>query len=117
MKWNANPKLHCLLLILGYAAIALPSSVYGRHLKKSDVSALVEKCEVARETKLAPLRKQAIDECIASGSKNEAGCKRYYRDYGNPVARATGTTPRLFHDLPECKISGEAEKHYRLYPR
>jgi hypothetical protein len=62
------------------------------------------------------MREQAIEECIAKGTKDEAGCKRFYRDYGNPAGTKFGTKPRVFHDLPECKASDEAEKHFRLYP-
>ena len=120
MMWNVIPQFsHRTLLTLGLALILLPSFIYARHLSKSEVDALVAKCEAEREKKIAPLRDQAIQECIAKGMKEVATCKWRYKDLGDPIFSNTGylIRPRLFHDLPECKKSSEAEKHYRLYPQ
>jgi len=56
-------------------------------------------CEVARQTKLAPMRKGFVDECVANKElPNRKECERFYSDYGN---RMGGRAP-LFYDLPEC---------------
>lgn len=56
-------------------------------------------CEAAREAKLAPLRAQYIEECVAKEQRaDRAACERFYADYGN----RSGDRAPLFYDLPEC---------------
>ena len=56
-------------------------------------------CEAAREAKLAPLRAQYIEECVAKEQRpDRAACERYYADFGN----RSGDRAPLFYDLPEC---------------
>jgi hypothetical protein len=56
-------------------------------------------CEAAREAKLAPLRAQYIEECVAKEQRQDrAACERFYADYGS----RTGNQGPLFYDLPEC---------------
>ena len=59
-------------------------------------------CEVARQKKLAPMRKQFVEECVATKEMpNRKECERFYSDYGN---RMGGRAP-LFYDLPECETA------------
>ena len=61
-------------------------------------------CEVERQRKIAPLRQQVIEECIANKEfpdRNE--CERFYADYGE----RTGRKAPLFYDLPECVTAFE----------
>jgi hypothetical protein len=59
-------------------------------------------CEVARQKKLAPMRKQFVEECVANKEMpNRKECERFYSDYGN---RMGGRAP-LFYDLPECETA------------
>jgi len=76
-------------------------------LMASDISAnnrtaeqqqLDQACEAAREQKLAPLRRQYIDECVQKQKKDRAYCERFYSDYG----AQSGRRAPLFYDLPEC---------------
>jgi len=61
-------------------------------------------CEVAREKKLVPIRKQFVEECVANKElPNHSECERFYADYG---ARMGGRAP-LFYDLPECVAAFE----------
>jgi len=56
-------------------------------------------CEVARQKKLAPIRKEFVEECVANKElPSRQECERFYADYGN---RMGGRAP-LFYDLPEC---------------
>lgn len=76
--------------------------------------ALDEACEQARQTKLAPLRRQYTDECIAKGEKSPDACERFYADYGNPILTESGTVlPGKFYDLPECVRAFEFRRSYR----
>ena len=67
-------------------------------------------CEVARQTKLAPLRKGFVDECVANKElPNRKECERFYSDYGN---RMGGRAP-LFYDLPECVTAFDFQQSQR----
>lgn len=64
-------------------------------------------CEVERQKKIAPMRKKAIEECVANkelSDRNE--CERFYADYGE---RMGGRAP-LFYDLPECVTAFEFQQ-------
>ena len=56
-------------------------------------------CEAARQKKLAPIRKQYVEACVANEEQpSRQDCERFYADYGG---RMGGRAP-LFYDLPEC---------------
>jgi len=56
-------------------------------------------CEIARQQKIAPMRKQVIEDCVANKElSNRQECERFYADYGE----RTGRKAALFYDLPEC---------------
>ena len=75
------------------------------------VEELNRRCEAAREKRIAPLRQQAIEECVAKGQKSREECTRFYADYGEGGRTGTGTyRPRMFSDLPECQTADKAEK-------
>ena len=78
---------------------------------------LQARCEQAREAKIAPLRQEAIEECIASESRRrdvEAWCERFYSDFGQGGRTASGHFRQpMFNDLPECVEYREAETQSR----
>lgn len=77
----------------------------------SELKELKEQCEEAREARIAPLRDEAIKECIAKGVKTPEECERFYADYGNAGATQTGGfRQRMFHNVPECQPYYDAEK-------
>ena len=56
-------------------------------------------CESAREARLAPLRKEYIDECVDKKQRaDRASCEAFYADFG----AQSGNRAPLFMDLPEC---------------
>ena len=72
---------------------------------------LEQRCEEAREAKLAPLREAAIEECAAKPDKTREYCERFYRDFGAGSVTQYGVVrQRMFNDLPECLEFYEAEK-------
>ena len=78
--------------------------------RKNKQATLDGACEVARQKKLAPLRKKYVDECTANKEQpNRDECVRFYADYGN---RMGGRAP-LFYDLPECIIAFEYNQSSR----
>lgn len=78
---------------------------------------LEQRCEQAREEKIAPLRQAAIEECITSNPRRrnvEEYCERFYSDFGQGGRTASGGfRQRMFHDLPECLEFYEAERQSR----
>jgi hypothetical protein len=62
---------------------------------------LDQRCEAAREKKLAPIREDIYRECLGKKQGDAAYCRRYADDYnGNRVGRSP-----LFYDLPECEAA------------
>lgn len=64
-------------------------------------------CEAARAELIAPLRRQAVAECVDK-KKDQAYCERFYHDYGE---RGASGRPALFYDIPECEQAFEHRKH------
>jgi len=61
-------------------------------------------CAAAREEKIAPLRQQVIEDCVANKElPNRKECERFYAPYGE----RTGGKAALFYDLPECVTAFE----------
>jgi len=96
-------------------------NTYARHISKETVQELKAKCEAARQDQIAPLREQAIQECITKKTKSPEQCRRYYRDFGEAHWIGAGEYGHfqsgMFYDLPECQESFNAEKHLKLYPQ
>lgn len=91
-----------LILLSGFA-----SNVSG----DTSLQLLKEKCESARESKLAPEREALIQACMAEKEKTVEQCRRYYADYGAAGRTAAGAVRvRKYNDLPECTALYEAEK-------
>ncbi|RKZ87574.1 MAG: hypothetical protein DRQ39_03995 [Gammaproteobacteria bacterium] len=68
-------------------------------------------CEMAREKKLVPMRKQLIEECM-NKDREKKDIKECERLHGNYNGRPHGRAP-LFYDLPECEQATEFQKSYR----
>jgi hypothetical protein len=81
----------------------------GKNLKELEL-----RCEQAREEKIAPLRKAAIEDCVAkdrSPKDAREKCEKFYVDYGAGVRyKSGGHKERMFNDLPECLEFYETEK-------
>jgi len=78
---------------------------------------LEQRCEQAREEKIAPLRQEAIEECLTSNPRRrnvEEYCERFYSDFGQGGRTESGHFRQpMFHDLPECQEFHEAEAQSR----
>jgi hypothetical protein len=68
-------------------------------------------CEAQRQIKLAPMREQAITECVGVEGKEQDYCERFYRDFGE----RSGDRPAMFYDLPECVDAFEHQKNRQLH--
>ncbi len=67
-------------------------------------------CEVERQKKLTPMRKEFVEECVAKKQlPNREACVTFYADYGN---RMGGRAP-LFYALPACVTAFEFQQGVR----
>jgi predicted glycoside hydrolase/deacetylase ChbG (UPF0249 family) len=67
---------------------------------------LRQSCEAAREVQLAPLREQAIQDCVSRprSTRNRAQCEEFYRDFGQGGGTVGGGfRAPMFIDVPECQ--------------
>ncbi len=72
-------------------------------LSKHSLDELDNRCDVARERKIAPLRKEEIEKCKADKRNDPGWCERFFIDYGEGGRTVHGAMrPRMFDDLPEC---------------
>ena len=56
-------------------------------------------CEQARQVKLAPMREQYVEECVANKEQpDRKSCEVFYADFG----AQSGRRAPLFYDLPQC---------------
>lgn len=80
---------------------AAPQAIYGQ----ASVEEMRQRCEAAREIKIAPLREAAIADCVLRRRSNRTreDCERIYSGFGEVGATVSGgVRPRMFNDLPEC---------------
>ena len=67
---------------------------------------LSQRCDAAREAKLAPLREEAIQECVSRprSTRTRAECEEFYRDFGQGGGTVGGGfRAPMFIDVPECQ--------------
>jgi hypothetical protein len=103
-------QIHRMLAVAAlFVACGGPLTVFAD--QASDVAALEARCEAERQVRIKPLRDAEIAKCKADKSNDPAYCERYWKDYGNERAGATGgTIPRMFWDLPICVAAFKARK-------
>jgi len=73
--------------------------------EEASLEEMKQRCQQAREAKIAPLREAAIEECVSSrrSSRTQEDCERIYRDFGEGGGTVTGGfRPGMFNDLPQC---------------
>jgi hypothetical protein len=89
-------------------SIVLPASLASAAAFGSGPSLeeLHQRCEAAREAKLAPLREEAIQECVSRprSTRTRAECEAFYRDFGQGGGTVGGGfRAPMFIDVPECQ--------------
>lgn len=95
------------LLLTCLTTPALAARDSDREARQAELDAA---CEAAREKKLAPLRKQFIEECVEKKEQpSRQACETFYADYG----AQSGNRAPLFYDLPECVEAFEYQNSQR----
>ena len=96
--------------------IVATGAVFAKEIARDDAAELMQECQAQREENIAPLRNQAIEDCVSKG-KDLDYCERFNRTFGNARPRGNGTMiPGKFWDLPVCKDATAAEKYFRMNP-
>ena len=70
------------ILIAGLILVVIPNAL-ADDLSKLSLSELDQRCEEARETKLAPLREAEIEQCKAEKRSDPAYCESFFKDFGD----------------------------------
>lgn len=105
-----NKTLGSMMILFGLAVVS-PAFAQAPSLAE-----LEQRCEAAREEKLAPLREAAIEQCVSSrrSGRTREDCERLYADFGEGAGTVEGgRRPRMFNDLPECVEYFEALNRQR----
>ena len=109
-------KANCQILV---AIITAALSVFAaaREITREDASELMVECQKQREENIAPLREQAIEDCVTKQRRDREYCERFNRTFGNARPRAGGGMIRgMFWELPVCEQAVAAEKYFRMNP-
>jgi hypothetical protein len=97
-------------LMLLVLIMIVTTPVLAKESRETKQARLDGACEVVRQQRLAPMRKQVIEECVANKElPSSAECERFYADYGE----RTGRKAPLFYDLPECVSAFEFQQSAR----
>ena len=109
-------KSNCQILV---AIITIVLSVFAaaKEITRDDASELMEECQKQREENIAPLREQAIEDCVTKQRRDREYCESFNRTFGNARPRGNGTMiPGMFWDLPVCETAVAAERYFRMNP-
>ena len=89
----------------------------GKEITHDGASELMEECQKQREENIAPLREQAIEDCVTRRGRDREHCESYNRTFGNERRRGDGTMiSGLFWYLPVCEKAVAAERYFRMNP-
>jgi hypothetical protein len=103
--------------LVAIVTIALSGFSAAEEITRDDALELIEACEKQREENIAPLREQAIEDCVTKQRRTREYCENFNRTFGNARPRGNGTMiPRMFWNLPVCEKSFAAERYFRMNP-
>jgi hypothetical protein len=104
-------------VLVAVITIALSAFAAAEEISREDVPALMEECQKQREENIAPLREQAIEDCVTNRRRDQEYCERFNRTFGNARPRAGGgMIPGMFWELPVCEKAVAAERYFRMNP-
>ena len=104
-------------LIVGAITMILAGNVCAGEITAEQAPALLDQCQSQRQQQIAPLKAQAIDDCINVKRKDKDYCERYYATFGQGGSTASGgRRAGMFWDLPVCVDALAAERYFRMNP-
>ena len=84
-------------------------------IDRAGAETLMAECQRQRAEHIAPLKEQAIEDCVARSLKDREACERHNQNYGERTRG--GTQGGMFWDLPVCQDAVAAEKYFKMNPR
>ena len=109
-------RAYCQFLV-AIITMALSVFVAAREITREEAQALMEECQRKREENIAPLREQAIEDCVTNQRRNREHCESFNRTFGHARPRGNGTMiPGMFWGLPVCENAVAAERYFRMNP-
>ena len=100
------------LLILLLAVVVAQG--HAQSLSRDQAAQLMAQCQQERAEKIAPLKAEAVENCVARRTNDRETCERRNRNFGerSNVGAATG----MFWDLPACQQALEADQFFKRNP-
>ena len=109
-------KLNCKILVT-IVTMALSGFDADKDITQDEARQLMDECQIQRAENIAPLREQAIEDCVNVRGRDREHCERFNRTFGNARRRGNGTMiPGMFWDLPVCEQAVAAERYFRMNP-
>ena len=109
-------KANCQILVT-IVTMALCGFAAAKEITRGDALELMETCQTQRQENIAPLREQAIEDCVTRQGRDREHCESFNRTFGNARRRGNGTMiPGMFWDLPVCEKAVAAERYFRMNP-
>ena len=107
----------CYKMLFGIIALTLTVVADAKEITRDDALELMEECQRQREENIAPLRDQAIEDCVTNRRRDREHCESFNRTFGNARPRGNGTMiPGMFWHLPVCENAVAAEQYFRMNP-
>jgi len=104
-------------ILVAIVTMALSGFAAAKEITRDEALGLMEECQKQREENIAPLREQAIEDCVTNRRRDREYCERFNRTFGNARPRGNGTMiPRMFWNLPVCEKSFAAQRYFRMNP-
>jgi hypothetical protein len=104
-------------ILVAIITIAPIGFAAAEEITRDDALELMEACQKQREENIAPLREQAIENCVTKQRRDREYCESYNRTFGNARPRGNGTmVPGMFWGLPVCETAVAAERYFRMNP-
>ena len=105
-----------LIVLYSLLAIFLSPFAMSGEMTRENASLLMAECQSQRTSGIAPLKEQAIADCISKKSGSEEYCERNNENFGENRRIGGVNRPGMFWDLPVCQEAISAEKYYKKYP-
>jgi hypothetical protein len=104
-------------ILVAIITITISGFAAAREITREDASELMVECQKQREESIAPLREQAVEDCVTKQRRDREYCERFNRTFGNARPRAGGgMIPGMFWGLPVCEQAVAAERFFRMNP-
>jgi hypothetical protein len=104
-------------ILVAVITIVLSGFAAARETTREGALELMEECQLQRGNNIAPLREQAIEDCVTKQRRDREYCERYNRTFGNARPRAGGgMIPGMFWGLPVCEQAVAAERYFKMNP-